>query len=103
MSVNQTTFEEFAKSLTDQALFNSVIDWVTFFEKEYDCAGLCTPSAFGVSRSIESGPASKSCLQGIKDSLTSAFMGLGVSTLLAGIMLFFLQIWQYCFWKKYKK
>ena len=60
--------------------------WLEFFEDEYDCAGVCTPSLFSWSKSIELGRPTKSCIIGIKDGITKAFLGIGICALVAGIL-----------------
>ena len=71
------------------------------FEDEYDCAGICPPARFYFTRSIDSGKPSSGCVESIKDEVTNAFTGLGITTLIAGIFLFFVFIMQYCLWRKY--
>ena len=51
----ETVFYTAAKYLRDQENFNDVIDWITFFEREFDCAGICKTSLFAWTRSIEEG------------------------------------------------
>jgi len=75
--------------------------WIQFFEDEYDCAGICLPASFSFSKSIKNGRPTEGCIGAIKDDLNTAFLGLSVVTLLAGIFLFFVFIMQYCLWRKY--
>lgn len=95
-------FNVFANEVTgnteNYALVN---EWVTFFETEYDCAGICKPALFYWSKSVEVGRPTQSCVGSIKDELTSSFMGLGVATLISGILLFMIFVMQYCLWRKY--
>ena len=96
-----TYFKEYANGLTEQSLFDDVMDWVKFFEDEFECAGICEKSLFSTSASIEAGVPTKHCLDGIQDGLSNAFLGLGVSSLIAGIFLFFIFFFQYCLWRKF--
>lgn len=66
--------------------------WLEFFEDEYDCAGVCSPSLFYWSKSIELGRPNKSCIIGIKDGITKAFLGIGICALVAGCLLFIVWI-----------
>ena len=94
-------FKEFTKSFLDQSDFEVIFEWIEFFENEYDCAGICTPSVWYWGRSIAEGRPSKSCITSIKDDVTGAFTGLGIVTLVSGILMLFIFIMQYCLWKKY--
>lgn len=74
---------------------------MTFFEDEYECAGICTTATYYWSRSIDLGKPTKDCVSSIKDDMSNAFLGLGACTLIAGIFLLFVFIMQYCLWRKY--
>lgn len=50
-----TEFNKFAKSFKNQSSYDSIMKWIKFFEDEYDCAGICQPSAFSFSKSIAIG------------------------------------------------
>ena len=78
-------------------------DLVTFFEDTYDCAGICEPALFYLSKSVEKGKPTGSCIGNLKDELNDEFAGLGGATLAAGIVLFGTWIMQYCLWTKYDK
>jgi hypothetical protein len=94
-------FQGFADGFREQSNIVTVMDWVNFFEEEFDCAGICKPATFYYDRSIELGKPNSSCIESIKDELTSSFQGLGIATLVSGILLFFVFCMQYCLWKKF--
>ena len=95
-------FQAWAEGFVGQTTYDTISDWIKFFEDEYDCAGICEPSYFYWSKSVvTSGKPSSSCISSIKDNVTSAFMGLGIATLVAGIFLMFVFVMQYCLWRKY--
>lgn len=94
-------FYAFAEEFRGQSTYDDIVKWIAFFEDEYDCAGICTPARFYFTRSIDSGKPSSGCVESIKDEVTNAFTGLGITTLIAGIFLFFIFIMQYCLWRKY--
>lgn len=77
------------------------MEWIEFFETEYTCAGICTPAVFYWSQPITLGKPTKSCVNSIKDDLTDSFTGLAATTLVSGILLFFIWIMQYCLWRKF--
>jgi len=57
---------------------------------------------FYFSRSISSaGKPNKTCIGSLKDDMNNEFMGLGAMTLISGILLLFVFIFQYCLWGKY--
>ena len=97
---SEKAFYEFAKSFRDQGEFQSIKDWIEFFENEYDCAGICKPALFTWVSNVDSGMPTQSCVNSVKDDLTGSFMGLGICTLISGILLFFIWLFQYCLWKK---
>lgn len=85
-------FAIFAKKFREQDDFNTIMEWIEFFEDEYTCAGICTPALFYWSKSIELGRPTKSCVNSIKEDLTDSFTGLAGATLASGILLFFIWI-----------
>jgi hypothetical protein len=100
-ATSSTDFKNFASGFTSQADYSDVSAWISFFEDEYDCAGICTPAQFYWGKSIESGRPTQSCIGKMKDSISSPFKGLAVATIICGIFLFFIFIMQYCLWRKY--
>jgi len=94
-------FFEFAKGFREQGDFTDIKEWIEFFEKEYECAGICTKALFNWIEPVSEGIPTKSCVSSIKDDLTGAFMGLGICTLISGFILFFIFLFNYCMWKKY--
>ena len=94
-------FYQFAKEFREQNDFDKIKDWIAFFENEFDCAGICKPALFSWTQSVNSGKPLSSCIGAVKDELKGSFMGLGICTLVSGILLFFIFLFQYCLWKKY--
>ena len=101
ISGSGAAFKIFAKKFREQDDFNTIMEWIEFFEEEYNCAGICTPAKFSWSQSIALGLPTKSCINSIKDDLTDSFTGLAAATLTSGILLFFIWIMQYCLWRKF--
>lgn len=95
-------FDGFRTALTaDKDNWQKIQDWITFFETEYKCSGICDSSVFSFSKSVTEGVPTKGCVIGIKDELGSTFTGLGGATLGAGFAFLGLFFFQYCLWKKY--
>ena len=94
-------FYEFAKRFREQGDFTEIKEWIIFFEEEYECAGICKPALFNWYTAVTGGKPTQSCVSAVKDDLTGSFMGLGIATLVSGVLLFFIFLCQYCLWKKY--
>ena len=94
-------FYMFAKQFREQSNYDQIKNWITFFEEEYDCAGICKPALFSWTRSIHEGRPTESCISSLKDDVTSNLFYLGLVGLVSGILLFCIFLSQYCLWKKY--
>ena len=95
-----TAFGQWASKLNSQSNFDEIMEWITFFEDEFDCAGVCTPAKFYWSKSVTLGAPTESCVESIKDELTTAFLGLGGACLVSGFILLCNFLLQYCLWSK---
>ena len=94
-------FFEFAKNFREQGDFSEIKEWVEFFEDEYECAGICEKALFNWIQNVDEGIPKKSCVSSVKEDLEASFMGLGISTLITGVLLFFIWLCQYCMWRKF--
>ena len=94
-------FKKFADAFVSKNEYEDISKWVAFFEGEYECAGICTAADFYWDLPVSKGKPTQNCLDSIIDDLTLAFQGLAITSLLAGLFLFFVFIFQYCLWKKY--
>ena len=77
------------------------MDWIAWYEDTYDCAGICKVAAFYWTKNPATSRPSQSCINSLKDDITTPFLGLGVATMICGFLLFFIFIMQYCLWKSY--
>jgi len=93
-------FAKFAKDWRESVGFSSERDYMTFFENEYDCSGICEKALFSFSKSISNGKP-KSCFNSIKSEVRDSMWWLGVAAFGSGILLVVLWFCQYCLWKKY--
>ena len=82
-------------------MYDLISAFVTFFEESYNCAGVCQTALFYFGRSVEVGKPTETCIGNLKDAITDEVAGLGIATLVAGILLLFIFICQYCLWYKY--
>ena len=94
------TFKALAGSFTSQANYADVAEWISYFEDEFECAGICSKANYYWGKSVEAGRPSASCIGKIKENISSPFKGLAVATIICGLFLFFIFIMQYCLWKK---
>ena len=90
-------FIDFAVGWQDSLGYAEEVEYLHFFEEEYECSGICEEALFSFSRSVELGKP-KSCFQPIKDEVRDRMWWLGVSTAGSGILLLILFIFQYCLW-----
>lgn len=94
-------FYQFAKNFREQGDFTEIKEWIEFFEDEYECAGICEVALFNWIQPVAEGIPTKSCVTSVKEDLEASFMGLGISTLVTGGLLFLIWLCQYCMWRKY--
>jgi len=93
-------FAIFKESFKTQDNYQTISDWLEFFETEYACTGFCRENLFSWSASYATGRVKKTCIADIKDDLESGFVGIMVMAIVAGIILFFTFIVQYFIWPK---
>ena len=91
-------FKAFAAAFRSQSNFADVMEFIEFFEAEYQCAGICSPALFSWSVSVTQGKPTQTCLISIKDDISTVFMILGLVTFLSGVLLLCVFICQYCLW-----
>jgi hypothetical protein len=96
-----TPFQIFAGELEGQEEWSTVKDFLGFFERSYSCAGVCNPAHFYLTKSVNDGKPTGSCVGNLKDAINESFGGLGAATLVSGFLLLAIFICQYCLWYKY--
>lgn len=74
---------------------------IGFFEKKYNCAGICKPPLFYVTKPLSEGWPKEACLKHIQAEISNSSMYVGVIALLVGILMFAAWVMQYCLWKKF--
>ena len=57
------------------------------YEEKYECAGICTPGLFSISRSIDKGQAQQDCVTGVVDDIADSSKPVGMFGLVLGIIL----------------
>lgn len=85
-------FKAFASGMREQKNIMEIMNWISFFEDEYNCTGICKAASFYWSKSIELGKPTISCIKGLKDGISKAFLGIGICAIVAGGLLWFVWI-----------
>lgn len=93
-------FAIFKESFKAQDNYQTISDWLEFFETEYACSGFCRENLFSWSGSHVAGRVVKTCNADIKDDLESGFVAIMVMAIVAGIILFFTFVVQYFIWPR---
>lgn len=60
-------------------------NFIKFIEKQYECSGLCSPSMFYLTQSVEKGPPKKGCLAPFVDEVAVLLSDLGVAMIISGV------------------
>jgi len=94
-------FKTFAKNFRSQTDYDGLVKWMDWFEDTYDCAGICNVAAFYWTKNPAIARPNQSCISSLKEDITTPFLGLGIATVICGILLFFIFIMQYCLWRSY--
>lgn len=81
---------------------NPFMEVIEFLEDQYDCAGLCRPELFFVTKSIDAGKPKIACGEPVAEEFGDALGGIGGAGIIASIMLFLSFLSSYCLWKKYE-
>lgn len=74
---------------------------VTYFEKEYECAGFCKPALFYYSKPVSMGVPTQACVQPFMDDIDKELYDIGVvfiltASILVLMVLFALPVCAYC-------
>ena len=88
--------EIFAKPETQQGL-----QFIEYFEKNYQCSGICETAMFYYTLNMEDGPPVETCNRYMKEFVSSNLTMVGIVTFLAGLVMLCLHCCQYNLWKKY--
>ena len=74
---------------------------IKYFESKYVCSGICNSALFYYSLTVELGPPQVTCLRYLKEEVGDNLTYLGVSAILAGIVMFLIWLAQYSMWCKH--
>jgi len=80
----------------------TAISLLSFFERKYVCSGICTPALFYYSLSLEKGIPTDTCLSYLKEEIGDSLTYLGVASVVTGVVILLIFIFQYALWCKYE-
>lgn len=77
------------------------INVLSYFEEKYTCSGICEPGLFYFSLDVAKGIPDQTCLSFAKEEIGSSLSYMGVTSVVCGIVCFFIWICQYALWRRY--
>ena len=98
--VDKTDVKQY-QAVAEESAFKTGVKFIKFFESQFKCSGLCRSSLFYWSRNVSDGRPVVTCMQYLKDAISSNLTYLGIVSIVAGLLTFFSFLVQYCLWKKY--
>ena len=79
------------------------IDFANYFEEAYGCSGICKAALFYYSLPVTQGKPEKVCLMHLKEEVQSNLAYMGIAAIVAGLVMLFTFVFQYCLWAEYDK
>lgn len=76
----------FANGWRNSSGYKAEVDYLRFFEEEYDCSGICEDALFYFSQPLSKGKP-KSCFADIKNDVRDSMWWLGVAGTISGLIL----------------
>ena len=77
------------------------IDFANYFEETYKCSGICESALFYYALDIMEGKPEQVCLMHLKEEVQDNLNYMGVVSIVAGMVMFFTFLFQYCLWADY--
>lgn len=85
----------------DDAVLQTSIKAIEFFESKYKCSGFCNPGLFYYSLDLDQGMPKTSCLMYLKQEVNNSLTVLGVVSLICGLLMMLAWCAQYALWCNY--
>jgi len=82
---------------------NGLFTILTYFETKYTCTGVCKPTLFYYSIPINKGPPTTNCLSYLKQEIGSSLRGLGIASIVGGVIMGLIWCCQYALWRTYEE
>lgn len=77
------------------------ISVLSYLESKYTCSGICEPGLFYFSLDVTEGIPDQTCLAYAKDEIGSSLSYMGITSMVCGIVCFFIWLCQYALWRRY--
>ncbi len=77
------------------------IDFANYFEQEYKCSGICESAMFYYALELKEGKPDQVCLMFLKNEVQDNLSYMGVACIVAGLVMLFTFVFQYCLWADY--
>ena len=104
LSGNTSRIQPLQAELRDRWKENQLglaIDFANYFENEYKCSGICESAIFYYALEITEGKPEQVCLLFLKDEVQNNLSYMGIASIVAGLVMLFTFIFQYCLWADY--
>lgn len=79
----------------DSEEFQAAMGFITYFEGEFTCSGICDSSLFYYTLPLDKGPPANTCLVNMKDVIANNLTYMGMASTLAGIVMAVTWLCQY--------
>lgn len=89
------------KEKFDSEKYQKGLEFITFFEANWPCSGICDQALFYYTLPMSDGPPAETCLATLKEQVQNNLTYYGITCTIAGIIMFLTWICQYLLWKKY--
>jgi hypothetical protein len=68
------------------------IKFISYVEETYECSGMCTPSLFYLTQSVEKGLPKQGCVKPFVQDVSDLFFELGATMIASGVLFLFMII-----------
>jgi len=89
------------KKLAEDKSYKQALEFITYFEKEFTCSGICSTSLFYYTLPMAEGPPTTTCLFHMKEVISNNLTYMGIAATLVGLVMIVTWLCQYLLWKKY--
>lgn len=78
------------------------INVLSYFERKYQCSGVCRPALFYYSQHLSAGVPTENCLTYMKNEIGDSLKYLGLASTICGVLILLIFICQYGLWFNYE-
>ena len=80
---------------------NSLLKVMSMMEPKFQCSGICNPGLFWFTQSVTLQPPASNCITYLADAVGTKFTPVGLVSILSGVIMGLIWIFQYALWCKY--